>query len=185
LILSLVSCRVYKPVAERGLSSITGAPVFMVPACDSANCIERVYFNETTMKEEEVMEVTVVFRDEDQPYIVWDVLYDAFRKVKYHRKNDIETFYLRRDSHSHSLLLIDFGDASGRDQSFYTPWVRHFHDLIPVSRVLMVDGRPVIYVNTWNHLFSEKDTNVALPKTIYRTYASYSGSRKDAEPQKH
>jgi hypothetical protein len=166
LILSLASCRIYRPAPERSLASLTGAPIFIVPLCDSANGIERVYFSESSTKNEDLLEVTVVFRDEDQPFIVWDLLYDAFRQCWYHRKKDIETLYLHREPGSHHLVQVDFGDASGREQSFYTPLVRHFHDLIPA-------GQP------------QKDTNEAFPKTIYRNYASYSGARKDAEPQRH
>jgi hypothetical protein len=182
LLLALGSCRSYAPVSRLDLFSVNVAPVFVVPVCDHRNAIEKVYFHSGEMKGEEITEVTVLFRDEDQPFFIFDQVYDLYRRFKYHRRKDIETFFLHQESTGKGVQSIDFGDTYSRDQKFRKGLVVHYHEVIGRGRLEMKGERPVIYINTWNHLFSEKDTNPGLEKTVYETYASFSGTRKDAEP---
>jgi hypothetical protein len=82
------------------------------------------------------------------------------------------------------LTGIDFGDAYSDGQKFKKGLVRHFHRLVDSDQLELQGRRPVIYINTWNHLFSEKDNNPELPKLKYSIYPGYTGARSDAEPQR-
>jgi hypothetical protein len=178
------ACRSYAPASELALGKIDLAPVFVLPDCDRQNGIEKVYFKQQSGTTDEVIEVTVVFKDEDQPFFLFDGVYDLFRCFRYHRKKDIETFYLHAASSDHSLMAIDFGDAYSGGQKFNKGLVTHFHRVIRKEQLEMQEGRPVVYINTWNHLFSEKDNNPERPKLTYSIYASFKGTRGDAEPQR-
>jgi hypothetical protein len=157
-------------------------PIFRIPACDAKNPLEQVYFSFKAESGDSVLEMSLVFKDEDQPFFLIDAAYDLFRRFKYHRKKDIETVYLHYDTVSGLLKNIDFGDAYSGDQHFSKGIVKHFHAVISADRIAVEQGRPLLFINTWNHLFSERDTNPDLAKTSYRTYTCLKGSRSDAEP---
>jgi hypothetical protein len=168
---------------ELTLSSINSAPVFILPSCDTLNGIEKVYFKTSKGVNEEIVEVTVVFRDEDQPFFLFDGMYDVYRRIRFHRKKDIETFFIHTGGTKEGLHCIDFGDTYSRNQHFHKGIVVHYREVVTREHLEMKGERPVIYINTWNHLFSEKDTNPALPKMCYTHYAVFNGSRSDSEPR--
>lgn len=178
------SCRSYAPASELAQGSVSLAPVFVLPDCDRRNGIEKVYFLEKNGTDDPVIEVTVVFSDEDQPFFLFDAVYDVFRCFRYHRKKDIETVYLHLSNSGRSIRSIDFGDAYSGEQKFKKGIVKHFHRIVALDQLEMVNGRPVVYINTWNHLFSEKDNNPGLPKMKYADYLCVKGARADAEPQR-
>jgi len=76
------------PQAKFGLD----VPYFMIPKKDieGENGIVEVAFGEA--EDVNGVEVTVVFKDEDRPNHVEDVVYDAIRKPLFGRSEDIETF---------------------------------------------------------------------------------------------
>ena len=184
VVISFGSCRNYVPAQQLVFGSLTSAPVFVLPACDQANGIERVYFKRGNNGVEDVVEVTVVFSDEDHPFFLFDAVYDLFRCFRYHRKKDIETFYMYLSSKNQQIIKIDFGDAYSGLQKFSKGIVKHFHQSISGNLLEMQNGRPVVYINTWNHLFSESDTNPGRPKIKYAEYSCFAGSRLDAEPKR-
>jgi len=87
------SCRSFAPAEKTNTSSIPLAPVFIVPECDHRNGIEKVYFKLTRRDSVTVEEITVVFRDEDQPFFLFDGIYDVYRRAKYHRKKRHGDFF--------------------------------------------------------------------------------------------
>ncbi len=184
LSISLYSCRSYKLVPGLELSSLSFAPVFILPECDSSNGIEKVYFHRQMKGGTELIEVTVVFGDEDQPCFLFNGIYDLFRQFKYHRKKDIETFFIQSEKEGRGITCIDFGDAYSAGQKFKKGIVKHYHQVVAGAQLQMEGQRPLIFINTWNHLFSEKDNNPLRSKIRYRTYECLSGTREDAEPKK-
>jgi len=53
----------------------------------------------------------------------------------------------------------------------------HYTALVPGTEFETTpDGRPIIYVNTWNHMMSEVDNNPNMPKTDWADYPVYSGN---------
>jgi hypothetical protein len=183
VLLSCISCRCYKPAQAFSPCGKAYLPVFVLPESDQRNGIEKVYFCEQIRATENVWELSVVYADEDQPFFLFDIAYDLFRDLRFHRKKDIETIYLHTNTENSALLSVDFGDAYSGSQHFYTGIVRHFHRVVPQAMIQLDSGRPVLFINTWNHLFSETDTNPTLAKNRIYNYSCCSGSRSDAEPQ--
>jgi hypothetical protein len=168
--------KVLPPLADRF------RPIFCIPACDTKNPLEQVYYFFKPGNGERVLELSLVFKDEDQPFFLADWAYDLFRRFKYHRKKDIETLYLHFDAVSGLLKSIDFGDAYSGDQKFSKAIVKHFRSILLAAQIKQQQGRPLLFINTWNHLLAEYDTNPALSKTTYADYLCVEGSRQDAEP---
>jgi len=177
------SCRTYPLATPLSFTSFHCSPVFIIPACDYRNPIERVYLKEHIEGINSILEVTVVFKDEDQPFFFFDAVYDLYRRFRFHRKKDIETFYIQMGDAGKRVESIDFGDAYSKDQRFHKGFVTHYHEVVSGDRIEMKGERPVVYINTWNHLFSEKDTNPSLNKTFYTEYAIFDGNRTSAEPR--
>lgn len=49
------------------------------------------------------------------------------------------------------------------------------------TRFRRADGRPLIHVNTWNHMFGERSTNPKLKKVRVAEYPVYQGTREQVE----
>ena len=160
-------------------------PIFMLPERDRAagNGIEWVYVDASKRGR---AAITVVFRDEDHPDPIADPLYDAYRRVHYGGVRDIETLeYRYRDAARPQGLpvTIRFPSTYSRKQVFGEKRVKHHTADIPIAKFRLIDGRPVVYVNTWNHLFAETNTNPKLTLLTIRDYPLREGSRQDAEAQ--
>ncbi len=97
----------------------------------------------------ESTEVTVVFSDEDHPNPLIDIVYDIYRLFRYGRVVDIETFVIKKDT---VLFPDDFASVS----SFHQTENLHTRAEIPIDEFELFDGELVVYVNTWNHMFSNK-----------------------------
>ena len=50
-----------------------------------------------------------------------------------------------------------------------------------MSAFEQLDGRPVVHVATWNHLFSSEDRNPGLTKGLVTDFPVLQGSRADVE----
>ncbi len=172
----LAACSQIKP-QDQEIEYI--GPIFILPADDSRNSISSVFINQTCSGDRLTSEITVVFSDEDHPNGLIDLLYDGYRQMKYGRSADVETFTIHSQ---HGVIeKIDFKHVYAADQTFYFAQVQHY-DATPAGSTFEYEGnRPVIYINTWNHMFSETDNNPALQKLIIRTYPTYPGSRMDVE----
>ena len=66
-------------------------------------------------------------------------------------------------------------------QTYNTFYPKHFIKQIPYSEFEWSGDRPHIYVNTWNHLFGEKNNNPELSCTARKNYPLLFGTREKAE----
>ena len=118
------------------------------------------------------VEVTIVFKDEDHPDPLIDPLYDTYRFLKWGRVEDIETFYVYEDK-------VVFPDDYASVTSFYQTKDLHTYMEVPIDEFEKRDGSILVYVNTWNHMFSNKP----LPDLEYVPFhfKPRIGTREDAE----
>lgn len=177
----LSSCYSVRHLPQEKYFPTALSPVFVVPDCDSANPIQLAWYAWNQDSTDDILEISLVFRDEDQPIHIADWLYDAYRELKYHRKKDIETLFVHLDKGSQAFKGIDFGDAYSGLQVFNKPFVKHYHAIVPRDCFEMHDGRPLIYINTWNHMLSESDNNPSLSKHADYSFKKFPGTRAEAE----
>jgi hypothetical protein len=149
--------------------SVNSGLKFIQPACDiegisittpagatsfeGHNEIIRVYHQTTTVNGRDRVECNIVFKDEDAP--IGDKIYDQYRKDKYGRIADIETVVAYYSGGR--LAQLEFPETYSGDQTFFITFPKH------QSKTIDNPGQTV-YINTWDHLFAESDTNPALEK---------------------
>jgi hypothetical protein len=156
------------PVFLIGTTILGISVVLMFPKIDLENApIDFFYFDHGN-----AFEITVVFKDEDHPNKFLDPLYDLYRLMKWGRIKDIETFYIYRDK-------VVFPDDYASVTSFYQTKNLRTHAEIPLDEFQKFDGKIAVYVNTWNHMFSNKP----LPGLEYVPFIFKPkiGTRSDAE----
>lgn len=125
---------------------------------------------------------TLVFSDEYHPVCIIDKIYRLFRIVRYHRIADLETFYIRVENGT-PVEIIFSHEGTGTyssNQTYDVLLPRHYEAVVPFSEFECNGSRPYIYVNTWNHLMSERKTN----ECGYITYSNCTivhGDRQRAE----
>lgn len=147
-----------------------------------------------------VIEVTLVFRDEDHPNPEKDLWYDVYRLSIYLRIEDIETFFIvinKQTGETTRLSFIGLYLWINLDQPpvyfapIYSSSTTFFnedgaHERAKITSFVVVDGEhPVIYINTWNHAMAEFDNNPDLSKIYIKTWAGdvplVMGTRLNAE----
>ncbi len=142
--------------------------IFMVPAFDLDNMPIEFYSCQTT----EGTQVTVVFKDEDHPNPFIDFIYDVYRYFKWGRIQDIESFYIKDD-------YIFFPDDYASVTSFFETENLHTRAEIPLEKFKEFSKRKIIYINTWNHMFSEKPLKGVSYILFFPSFKK--GCRMDAE----
>ncbi len=139
------------------------------------NGLEAIYICSYKSEGTEVVEITLVFRDEDRPPAnsSGDLWYDAWRLVSWGRVADIETFYILKRGERYVVeyrglaLILDetYGLRSiapiGSSSKTYGD-SGHFE----TSEISSTDSI-VIYVNTWNHALSLRDNNPGIEKIAF------------------
>lgn len=154
-------------------------PIFSVSPEDSENSIFAVFFARLSDKE---IEVSVVFKDEDHPNWVIDELYDFYRwNFAWKRQADVESFQIQFQRAGGRPSSVSFPTTFAGEQRYDEPWIKHFSAEIPYDEFHREGTRPVIYVNTWNHLYSNKAGLETGNGTMIRDYPSYQGTRRDVE----
>ncbi|GEM_PF-6002123 len=130
-----------------------------------------------------ITEITLVFNGETHPNWFINKIYTSFRIFKYRRIADIETFYVEINGGGKppeiNFSYKGIGTYSGK-QTYNSSNPKHYIRKIPYSEFECSDGRPHIYVNTWNHLLGEKNNNQE-PYIIWRDYSLFIGTREKAE----
>jgi len=142
--------------------------IFMVPAFDLDNMPIEFYSCQTP----EGTQVTVVFKDEDHPNPIKNFTHDIDRYFKWGRIQDIESFYIKDD-------YIFFPDDYASVISFFETENLHTRAEIPLERFTEFAGSKVIYINTWNHMFSEKPLKGVSYILFFPSFKK--GCRIDAE----
>lgn len=149
---------------------------------DEGNGVEAIFI--TRSEEPARIDVTIVFKDEDHPNALADVLYDRYRVFKYGRKADLASFIIHFDKVTGELINFTFHGSYGGDQPFATSKTKKLDAVIPADS-LVIDCttlRPVLFVSTWDHLLSEIDPNTELTDRVQVDgYPIYYGTREDVE----
>ncbi|MBC7116014.1 MAG: lysoplasmalogenase [Pseudothermotoga sp.] len=152
------------------LLSICGlALVLRLPEFDRKNGIKEVFIHDHGDR----IEYTIVFWDEDHPRALTDLLYDLYRFYRWGRFYDIETFFVYPDR-------IYFPDDFCESESFFQLEDLHNPAELTLDLFEHLDGEPVVYVSTWNHMFSNKPLS-GVGYLSYKVEDSVSGTRADAE----
>lgn len=153
-------------------------PVFSVPESDSNNGIIEVF---TSLSERDLsLEVTVVFSDEDYPCLIMDFFYDIYRFFRYGRVEDIETFYIRFDSEG-EIIAVDFPGVFSEEHAFDDTKNLHASGVLMPNSITCIDGRPLIFINTWNHMFGVIPSFDRASEVFLFNYHLAEGNRSDAE----
>lgn len=163
-------------------------PIFIVPSADTKHgngllgvSTEKTMLDDTTMS----IEYTLIFNDEDHPSALLDGIYDVYRRFRYKRIADTETFYItfiKTDAGSWTPSRIKFPNVYSEQQQFYEKHVQHYNFTIDnPAEVSFNNQRVMIYVNTWNHMLAHFDTNPSMQKQFIAVYPVYSGSREAVE----
>lgn len=156
-------------------------PIIYQPKEDSKKLVALYY---CSFPNSNLTEITLVFTGEDHPNWFINKIYTPFRVLRYHRIEDIETFYLKTNEEGKLQEIIFSHKGIGtyaNKQTYNTLNPKHCVGQIPYSEFEWSDDRPHIYVNTWNHLFGEKNNNPELSYTIRKNHPLLIGTREKAE----
>jgi hypothetical protein len=150
---------------------------FALPENDKRNGIESVFCSLTMKGNEDAYSITVVFKDEDYPNFFADGAYDLYRRFKYGREKDVETFSVNCDHASGKIISVDLSDVYSGAQDFRKKIVTHQDTICKSGN----GDALLLYVNTWNHMFSLKDNNPSLEKIMVENFVRYCGNREEVE----
>lgn len=158
-------------------------PVFVMQKQDIENNNEIIGVFFDLSKDFTTWEVTVVFADEDNPSHIKNFFSDRFRILSQKRLADIETFIMSWKPQTGELNSIDFPGTYSRDQQFDDKIIQVYSKKVPGSSFLKDSrsGRPYIFVNTWDHHFSEDDVNETIDAVYIEDYPVFYGNREAVE----
>ncbi|EMN69802.1 hypothetical protein LEP1GSC100_4424 [Leptospira interrogans serovar Bataviae str. UI 08561] len=154
-------------------------PLFIQPAQDveTGNRLEMIYCSKTETILEKKIELSLVFQDERHPSIWKDKVYRIYRGFKYGRHKDIETLLLEF-SKKGELLNIHLKNVYSGEQRFAADPVHHFDSILKSEQIMRDEGKPVLFINTWNHMFSETNMNPELSEKKLNSIELRTGSRE-------
>lgn len=166
--LYILSCRSPElPVfpAQEGICPKTNFLLVSQPETDvkSGNELLAVYCKSEMIPQGSELQISLVFRDEIHPNSWKDFFYRIYRRLRYGRTYDIESFRLKLDPNGKPVSL-ELANVYSGDQIFLQDPVEHFDKTLSSSQMKEKNSIPILYSNTWNHMFGEKDNNPDLPK---------------------
>ena len=184
LMLILFGCEGKKEEPSSDLSDLGDfpKPIFaqLEKDLNGKNGIVAVFFEKKFKNDLPMIEVTVVFKDEDHPNSIYNILYDIYRFFKYGRVKDIETFRMVfEDETMKKTIRFEFPDVYGDELPYDAVDNLHGSAVVPYEEFEIEDGRPIVFVNTWNHMFSEREP--VGPSVLIYDYPVYRGTRETAE----
>ncbi len=142
-----------------------------------------------------IIEISLIWNDEDHPNPYWDWFYDGVRQVAFGRLQDIETLFIVVDRASGLFYRVSFIriDCVRGIQYITFPgcysstqtWTQSDHYEAKKDRYLWdkTGEHPWTYVNTWNHMLGE-DQNNAYTHRTYDTWTQFTlqhGNRMTTE----
>ncbi|AOP34455.1 hypothetical protein A0128_11710 [Leptospira tipperaryensis] len=157
-------------------------PIFVQPENDivDGNPLEVVYCSARETPSGKRIELSLVFQDERHPALWKDFVYRIYRKFRYGRSKDIESLRLQF-SQTGEWTAIHLKNVYAGEQVFASDPVEHFDSILKPGSVELEEKRPVLYVNTWNHMFSEKNRNPSLSPKKLKNYEIRFGTREDLD----
>jgi hypothetical protein len=137
-------------------------PVLYQPRVDAWNNFIREIH--THKIDERHLEVTIIFNDEQlRKHFLLDVIYRIFRRFKYRRIKDVESFkiMLEKIPENYTFELIYSGKYALYDDSIHEdkPDSDGNVPLHKIKYYFSSTNHPVVFVNTSNHAFAEHDNN--------------------------
>jgi hypothetical protein len=176
-------------------------PVFRVPSIDSDCPLLAIFVD---VSDPNRAELEIVFADEDNPVPFLDYVYDADRwwglftldpippfiffdlsDPGGHRVADVETIQFDTSGAPSSGTIqpssITFPGTFSDTQQFDVTIAFHHTATFNWADFEHVDGRPVIYINTWNHMFSATNNNPGMAMDEFRDVPVYRGTREEIE----
>lgn len=183
--LYILSCRSPElPVfpAQEGICPKTNFLLVSQPETDvkSGNELLAVYCKSEMIPQGSELQISLVFRDEIHPNSWKDFFYRIYRRFRYGRTYDIESFRLKLDPNGKPVSL-ELANVYSGDQIFLQDPVEHFDKTLPSSQMKEKNSIPILYSNTWNHMFGEKDNNPDLPKQELPIAGSRFGTRSQLD----
>ncbi|TGK01112.1 hypothetical protein EHO59_12585 [Leptospira semungkisensis] len=146
----------------------------------SGNSLIAVYCKNDITPSGSEWEVSLVFEDEIHPNSWKDFFYRIYRRIKYGRNYDIESFTIRLEPDGRTFQL-DLKNVYSGSQNFYQDPVEHKDSVLASHSLENKNSVPVVYINTWNHMFGEKDTNPDLQKQEHLLSEFRFGSRRQLD----
>ncbi|TGL61589.1 surface adhesion protein Lsa23 [Leptospira sarikeiensis] len=125
-------------------------------------------------------EISLVFQDEIHPSGWKDFFYRIYRRFRYGRTYDIESFLVRLEPDAKTFQL-DLRNVYSGEQIFEEDPVVHKDKILSSSSLESRNSFPVLYINTWNHMFGEKDNNPKLTKQEIQISEFRFGSRSQLD----
>ncbi|EPG67893.1 hypothetical protein EHQ61_17475 [Leptospira wolffii] len=183
--LYILSCRSPElPVfpAQEGICPKTNFLLVSQPETDvkSGNVLLAVYCKSEMIPQGSELQISLVFRDEIHPNSWKDFFYRIYRRFRYGRTYDIESFRLKLDPNGKPVSL-ELANVYSGDQIFLQDPVEHFDKTLSSSQMKEKNSIPILYSNTWNHMFGEKDNNPDLPKQELPIAGSRFGTRSQLD----
>jgi hypothetical protein len=183
-------------------------PIIAVPRVDleGDNGIKQVFMAEY----DGGVELTIIFDDEDRPHPLSDLIYDLIRQPLFGRSEDIESIFINGTPSGDAAESIDFPGTYADGATWQAVAPLHGHATVPIakfeSRPCWEAGQcPVVWTNTWSHLFGETNANPGMDMVFYSPahaadalkslqsltalpedeYPVYHGSRADVDSKFH
>jgi hypothetical protein len=161
-------------------------PVFGVPAIDETqgSGVKKVYMS--IDEEKQLIEVTVVFGDEIRPDCVTNCMYGSMRRVLFGRYEDVETFFIKLDGNS-NISSVSFDGTYAGNQEWFTSVPKHGSEEVGMDLFDKHQDtkRPVIWINTWNHMFAETNSNSTMGCVILTDFNVSVGDRAHVDSKYH
>ncbi|EMO63871.1 hypothetical protein LEP1GSC133_2001 [Leptospira borgpetersenii serovar Pomona str. 200901868] len=155
-------------------------PLFIQPALDieNGNRLEIIYCSRRETPSGKRIELNLVFQDEQHPSPWKDTMYRIYRSFKYGRYKDIETIRLQF-SKTGELSTIHLKNVYSGKQKFAENY--HFDSVLKLEQLMKENQKYILFINTWNHMLSEKDSNPGLSKKKLDSVELRTGSREELD----
>ncbi|OLY63713.1 surface adhesion protein Lsa23 [Leptospira santarosai] len=157
-------------------------PLFIQPIRDieDGNGLETIYCNRRETPSGKRIELNLVFQDERHPSVWKDKIYRFYRGFKYGRYKDIETIRLQF-SKTEELSTIHLKNVYSGKQKFAEDPVYHFDSVLKPEQLMKENQKNILFINTWNHMLSEKDFNPELSKKKLDSVELRTGTREELD----
>ena len=145
-----------------------------------------------------IIEISIVWFDEDFPDAFLDGVYDTLRMSSWGRIQDIETFFICVHKTvmetkwlsfiaceiywlGHGWRTID--PAYNNIDTFYYVLAPHMEGRVYEGYFQQTGEHPILWVNTWNHMMGQTDTNPTMADTSHDfwNWTIYWGNRYRTE----
>lgn len=105
-------------------------------------------------------------------------MYRIYRSFKYGRYKDIETIRLQF-SKTGELSTVHLKNVYSGKQKFAENY--HFDSVLKSEQLMKENQKYILFINTWNHMLSEKDSNPGLSKKKLDSVELRTGSREELD----